>query len=369
MRYTITFLALCLMVFSCKKQPDPVAVRNATIDSTVLAFQKKLYQNQVDSVFSKNKFNAIVSVSNDGQKIYEKSNGFENFVSKAKLGTSSVFPIASLSKQFTAVLVLLQQDAGRLSTEDFVSKYLPEFHKPGYDKITIHQLLTHTSGISDFGESLQFASGTDYGYSNKGYLYLGEIVAKASGKPFDQNLKELFTKCGMQHSSTATLFKGPHFASAHTGNITNSTEVANMPARLAEPSISTPAGGILSTVNDLHTWNQMLYGGKILKPETLSLFKKNYVTRKHYVFGDVGYGYGIMSNIGEPEAYFHTGYVKGAPSLLVYYPETKTSVVILSNFANEGKGKEFIFLPHRKVKDLADAVENTVVELRREMMK
>lgn len=362
-------LLLCLLVFSCKKQPDLIAVRNAVVDSTVVAFQKNLYKTQIDSVFTKNNFNGIVSVSQNGQKIYEHGSGFEDFTSKAKLSTSSVFPIASVSKQFTAVLVLLQQEAGRLSTKDLVSKYLPEFRKPGFDKITIHQLLTHTSGISDFGENLQFESGTDYGYSNKGYLHLGEIIAMVSRKTLDQNFKELFARCGMTHSSTATLFKGQHFASAHTGNAGNSAEVANMPTRLAEKSISTAAGGILSTVEDLHTWNQMLYGGKILKPETLSLFKTNYVTRKHYVLGDVGYGYGIMTNIGAPEAYFHTGYVKGAPSLLIYYPESRTSVVILSNIANEATGKEAIFEPHRSIKTVADAVEHAAQTVRKEMVK
>lgn len=362
-------LFLLMTIVSCKSEVEKTAERNAVIDSTVSAFQKKLFQTQLDSVFSQNKFNGSISISQNGEKLYEKENGYGDFQAKTKLDSSSVFAIASVSKQFTAVLILLQQEAGKLNVNDKASKYLADFQKPNFEKVTIHQLLNHTSGLNDFGENLQFESGTDYSYSNKGYNYLGEIIAKVTGKSYDQNVKDLFAKVGMMHSSTAGLFQGKDFAYANTGTADAAQKVENMPKRLAEKTISTPAGGILSTVNDLHKWNEALYSGKILKPESLAAFRKNYVTRKHYVLGDVGYGYGIMSNIGKPEAYFHTGYVKGAPSLLIYYPETKTSVVILSNIANEGKGKEFIFIPHRKVKDLTDAVENTVVELRKEMVR
>lgn len=366
---TLFLFFVLLSVISCQSEAEKKAERNAVIDSTIVNFEKKLYQTQIDSVFAKEKFNGSISVFQNGEKLYEKQNGFEDFKQKNKLDSNTVFAIASVSKQFTAVLILLQQEAGKLNVNDKVSKYLTDFQRPNFEKVTIHQLLNHTSGLNDFGENLQFESGSDYSYSNKGYNYLGEIVAKVSGKSFDQNVKELFQKAGMKHSSTAELFQGTDLAGANIGTLENAQKVENMPKRLAEKSIGTAAGGILSTINDLHRWNAALYSGKVLKPESLAAFRKNYVTRKHYVLGNVGYGYGIMSNIGKPEAYFHTGYVKGAPSLLIYYPETKTSVVILSNIANEGKGKQFIFIPHRKVKDLTDAIENTVLEVRREMIK
>ena len=363
-----TFLLIVSQV-SCKSEAEKITERNAVIDSTIVSFQKKLISAEMDSIFSKSKFNGSISIVQNGKTLYQRENGLEDFKTKSKLDSNSVFAIASVSKQFTAVLILLQQEAGKLNVNDPVSKYLSDFQKPKFDKITVHQLLNHTSGLNDFGENLQFESGTDYSYSNKGYLYLGEIIAKVSGKNYDENVKELFQKAGMNHSSTASIFAGNDFASANTGTFQNAQSVENMPKRLAEKSISTPAGGLLSTVSDLHKWNNALYSGKILKPETLSLFQKNYVTREHYVLGKVGYGYGIMMNEKQPEAYFHTGYVKGSPSLLVYYPQTKTSVVILSNFANESLGKESIFVPHKFVKENLDAVENAVVELRREMIK
>ena len=371
-RYILLFVVF-LMFISCKSEAEKTAeqnaYRNSIIDSTIVAFQKKLLASKLDSLFAQKRFNGSISVMQNGEILYQKEHGFEDFKTQSKLDSSSVFAIASVSKQFTAALILLQQEQKKLHVNDPVSKYLTDFQKPKFDKVTINQLLNHTSGLNDFGENLQFESGSDYSYSNKGYNYLGEIVAKVSGKTFDQNTKELFEKAGMKNSSTASVFQGKDFASANIGTVQNAQQVENMPKRLAEKSIGTAAGGILSTVSDLHKWNESLYSGKIINAESLAQFKKNYITRKHYILGNVGYGYGIMMNQQKPEAYFHSGYVKGAPSLLIYYPETKTSVVILSNFANENLGKESIFVPHKEVKDNMDLVENTVVELRNELFK
>lgn len=365
----IFFILIFLIFQSCKKSPDPVAVRNSVVDSTIVAFTKALYKNQIDSVIAKNKFNGSVAVFQDGIPLYEKQNGFEDFRQKTKLDSNTVFAIGSLSKQFTAVLVLMQMEAGKLQLDDKVSKYLPEFQTKAYENITIKQLLNHSSGIDDFSPNLRFKSGTDFNYSNKGYRSLGKIIEKVSGKTFDQNVTELFQKAGMKHSSTANLFHGKDFGSANTGTSANFSPVENMPKRLAADDISVPAGGLLSTVNDLNQWNSALFGGTILKPETLKLMTSKSSERPHYVLGNVGYGYGIMMNLKAPEAYFHTGYVKGSPSLNIYYPNTKTSVIILSNIANEAIGKEAFFKPHAEIKKTADAVELAVENVRKEMVK
>lgn len=362
-------IALFCGLVSCKSETEKITERNAVIDSTITVFQKNLLKTQLDSVFSSNKFNGAISVEQNGEKIYERENGFENFKQKSKLDSNSVFAIGSLSKQFTAVLVLLQEEQGKLSTKDLVSKYLVEFQHAPFKNITIQQLLNHTSGLNDFGQTLLSEPGKDFNYSNKGYRYLGKLVEKVSGKRYDQNVADLFKKAGMQHSSTANLFHGSDFAGANVGNSNQNSAVENMPKRLANDDISVPAGGILSTINDLHRWNYALYNGKILKPESLQKFLTKYSDRPHYVLGKVGYGSGIMMNLANPKAYFHTGYVKGSPSLLIYYPDTKTSVVILSNIADESKGKEGFFQPHAEVKKAMDAVENTVEAVRKEMVK
>ena len=92
------------------------------------------------------------------------------------------------------------------------------------------------------------------------------------------------------------------------------------------------------------------------------LWLKKFLTksaeRQHPILGKMGYGYGIMTNIGNPVAFFHSGYVKGSPSLNIYYPQTKTSVFILSNIADEEKGKSSTFRPHREIKNFTDMMES-----------
>ena len=367
------FLFLLFVVFSCKSEAEKIveqtSSRNALIDSTINNFQKKLLTQQIDSVFIKYQFNGSVAILKNDEILYRKEAGFEDFSTKSKLDNNSIFAIASISKQFTAVLILLLEDAGKLNTEEKVSKYLTDFQTNQFQNIKIKELLNHTSGISDFGNGLLAQPGKEFHYSNKGYRMLGEIIEKVSGKSYDENLEELFEKVGMKDSYSANSFQGKNFASAFTGNSKNSQEVENMPKRLANPSISVPAGGILSTVNDLHRWNTSLYQGKILKPESFKKFTERSADRKHQILGKMGYGLGIMMNVGKPTAYFHTGYVKGSPSLLIYYPESQTSVIILSNIADELNGKNAIFNPHKKIKEMTDAIQNAVIDVRNEMLK
>lgn len=366
----ILFLFFVLQsLVSCKSEAEKKAERNAVIDSTIVSFEKNLYKTQIDSVFARHQFNGSVAVYQDSTLIYEKQNGFEDFKQKSKLDSNTVFAIGSLSKQFTAVLILQQVENGKLKLEDKVSQYLEEFKADSFKNITVLQLLNHTSGLNDFGSTLLSKPGEKFNYSNKGYRYLGKIIEKVSGKTYDQNALELFQKAGMKHSSTADVFKGKDFAGANVGTEKQNSVVENMPKRLASDDISVPAGGILSTVNDLNQWNCAMFGGKILKPETLQKMLTKYTSREHYVLGNVGYGLGIMMNPGAPKAYFHTGYVKGSPSLNIFYPETKTSVIILSNIADESKGKEGFFRPHAEVKNAADAVETAVETVRKQMIK
>jgi CubicO group peptidase (beta-lactamase class C family) len=363
----LVFLSFFCFLFSCtttEVQKNAPVDKKAIIDSTIAAFQKTLLEQQIDSTFKKYHFNGSIAVFKDSIPLYRRENGYSDFKKKTKIDSNTIFAIGSVSKQFTAVLILLQMEQGKLNVTDKASKYLKEFQIKEYENITIHQLLNHTSGLNLMGGKLMFKSGSDFFYSNDGFNALGKIVEKVSGKSYHENALELFKKSGMTHSSTGDSFQGTHFASAYVGTPVKFSEVPNMPKRLGGSEIGTPAGGILSTIQDLHSWNNALYGGKILKPETLKLFMAKSAERHHAIFGKMGYAYGIMLNIGQPNSYFHSGYVKGSPSLNIYYPGTKTSVIILSNIADEEKGKGLIFRPHIEVKKITDHLENTLTELR-----
>ncbi|MDH6251233.1 CubicO group peptidase (beta-lactamase class C family) [Chryseobacterium sp. H1D6B] len=371
-KFTLNFLMfiVLLLTFSCKTetQKSVIVDKNAIIDSTITSFEKKLVTQQIDSIFKKYNFNGSIAVFKDAAELYRNNNGFSDFKNKVKIDGSTVFAIGSVTKQFTAVLILLQMEQGKLSLEDKVSKYVKGFQTKEYENITIHQLLNHTSGLNTFGGKLLFKSGSDFFYSNDGFNALGKVIEKVSGRSYNDNLLDLFKKAGMTSSSIGDDFKGKNFAGAYLGNEKTFEKIQNMPERLGGKEIGIPAGGILSTVEDLHSWNNALYGGKILKPQSLEKFTSKSAERHHAIFGKMGYGYGIMLNTGKPKAYFHSGYIKGSPSLNIYYPETKTSVIILSNIADESKGKNFIFKPHIEVKKIMDNVENTVIGLRKEII-
>ncbi|EJL72059.1 serine hydrolase domain-containing protein [Chryseobacterium populi] len=370
-KFLFTLFVPIFFLTACKKTAEPqipAVDRNAIIDSTITAFEKKLLEQQIDSVFKKYHFNGSIAVFKDSIELYRKNNGFSDFKNKTKIDSSTIFAIGSVSKQFTAVMILLQMEQGKLKTDDKVSDYLKDFQTKEYKNITIHQLLNHTSGLNTLGGKLMFKSGSDFYYSNDGFNTLGKVLEKVSGKSYDENLKELFSKAGMKQSSTGNTFKGGNFAGAYLGNEKNTEEIKNMPERLGGKEIGIPAGGILSTIQDLHQWNTALYGGKILKPETLLKFAAKSAERHHAVFGKMNYGYGIMTSTGKPDIYFHSGYIKGSPSLNIYYPGTKTSVIILSNIADEAKGKGSIFKPYTEVKKITDALENTIVNMRKGMI-
>ncbi len=358
-----------LFIFSCKTTVENTEDRNAIIDSTITNFKKKLLSQQADSVFEKYHFNGSIAIFKDSTELYRKDAGYSDFKSKTPIDAHTVFAIGSLSKQFTAVLILLQMEQGKLSLEDKVSQYLPDFQTAEYKNITIHQLLNHTSGLNTLGARLMFKSGSDFFYSNDGYNSLGKIIEKVSGKSYSDNVSELFLKAGMSNSSTGETFNGNNFAGAYLGNTNVHEKIANMPKRLGDKNIGIPAGGILSTIDDLHHWNTSLYNNKIIKPETLHQFITKSSERNHPVFGKMGYGYGIMLNLGQPTTYFHSGYIKGSPSLILYYPNTKTTAIILSNIADENKGLKAVFKPHIEIKKMVEAIDPVATELRKEMIK
>ncbi|MDD3459142.1 MAG: serine hydrolase [Weeksellaceae bacterium] len=368
--YVISFLLVSVICFStnCKSEKRKIKEHNEIVENTINAFEKQLLNQQLDSVFSKYNFNGIIAVYRDSISLYLKTQGYADFNLGTPIDSLTVFGIASNSKQFTAVMILQLMEQGRLSLEDKVSDYLDEFKNPSYKNITIQQLLNHTSGLNYMGGGLLFESGTDFHYSNEAYNMLGKLIEKLSGKSFEENADTLFKQSGLEHTYTNKTFDAVNSAGAWIGNRNKPSKVPNMPDRLSQNGIGNPAGGILSNVVDINHWNQQLFGGKILRPESLEKMTQQTATRMRHFFAKVGYGDGIMMYGEGPLAYFHTGYVKGLPSVNIFYPSTRTSVIILSNYADESKSKKEIFAPHAAVREITDGVQSAVSQIREELM-
>jgi len=257
-----------------------------------------------------------------------------------------------VTKQFTAAGILKLQEKGLLSVNDKLSKFIPDF--PRGDEVTIHQLLTHTSGIHSYTEKddflgkvtktispdslvnlikkdpYDFNPGEKWQYNNSGYFILGYIISKVSGKPYAQYLKETFFD-PLQMNNTGVHYAGiklEHEAKGYARNGSKYDEALNW-----DMSWAGGAGSIYSTVDDLLKWNQALYGGKVLSEKNLAAAMTPVVLNNGEVASS-NYGYGLaLSKYRGEDVVGHSGGLHGFVTQLFYYPKEKLTVVMFSNCA------------------------------------
>lgn len=321
------------------------------LTTTIVTFGQKSYiEKQIDSLISAktNKpFNGIILISQNGQTKYSKSFGYSNIDKKEPLKLNDQFVIGSISKQFTAVLVLREFDKGNLELFTPIHKYLPELTQSWADTVTIHHLLTHMHGITQLDKPTTFKAGTQYSYSQIGYDLLAKIVEKTSGKSFAELSENLFKECGMGNTFHPNAQKYSNLVKGYTenenGKIEFETETFQNYAA---------AGSFISTVNDLNLWNSLFYSGKLLKRKTMKLVqtKQNGAVRDHPIFGVTEYGYGITVDTKENVLQLgQTGFAPGFISMNFYFPKTKTSVIVLENIAYETDNLKQTFYYHTEI--------------------
>jgi CubicO group peptidase (beta-lactamase class C family) len=253
------------------------------------------------------------------------------------------FRLGSLTKQFTATLVLLLQQDGKLNIQDPVSKYLPDAPK-AWEKITLANLLGHTSGIpnftsdKDFGtwsmsphtsaeeiaffreKPLEFEPGSKFAYSNSNYEVLGVVIEKVSGQRYGDLLKQrIFQPLGMQSTGLDT----DELILAKRARGYHPSKDGLVYARSESMTVPWAAGSIYSTTGDLLRWEQGLFGGKILSANSLKLMTTP---------GKGDYGLGVMIQQQDGVTIVkHGGGIEGFNTSLMYVPERKIAVVVLSN--------------------------------------
>src|SRR4029077_7965973 len=296
-------------------------------------------------------FRGVVLVGMAGKIIFEKGYGPADDEWDARNTPTTKFRIASLGKQFTAACILLLQERGRLNIHDSISRYLsglPETWQP----VTIHQLLTHTSGIPNYTNSpqiaklnrtgatpqemialvadkpLDFKSGTKWSYTNTGYILLGMIIEKASGQPYNNVLKgNILDPLGMTNSgydrATDILKERASGYRMKDGDLAN--------ADFIDMSVPYAAGDIYSTVEDMYRWNEALSeSGKLLSADSLKQMFTEYPEATHE---GQHYGYGVVISrckFGRL-LYYHGGGVEGFSSSIQRYPNDRVCIVVLSN--------------------------------------
>lgn len=317
------------------------------IDSTALAF----YKNSsicVDSLFnriiSKHTPGAAVAIIQNGIIIHKNGYGLANLKTRQPIQPETRFMLASISKQFTAMAIMILAEEGKLSYDDPLPKYFPNIPQ-GWKTITIKHLLTHKSGLPDrffligYAEGstnqdildrlikhrlLDFIPGEKHKYSNSGYNLLAMIVEKVSGQPFSKFLKERIFEPLEMHDTVVY---------DETEPIIENRATAYKPVKRGYRSndfllFTTGASGIFSSIEDLFRWDKCLYTEKLVSFETLNEAFSPHAQVSEWEY--YGYGWRITGN-EETKVVYHTGTLGGTSNIIFRVPEKRFTVIILSN--------------------------------------
>lgn len=296
-------------------------------------------------------FNGAVLVAEKGKIVYEKGFGMANMEWAVPNQPDTKFRIGSVTKQFTAALILQLVEEGKIKLDGKITDYLPDYRKDTGEKVTIHQLLNHTSGIpsytgrpnffaedsrdrysvADFVKKfasgdLEFEPGSKFSYNNSAYFLLGAIIEKVTGKSYETVLSErIFKPLGMTDSGYDN--HSPLIQKRASGYEKRPAGYVN--ARYLDMSLPYAAGSIYSTVGDLYKWDQSLYEDKVLSAES----KKLMFTPG---LGNYGYGQFITDRpIGKTDqktkVVAHSGGINGFNSLLTRFVDKQQTIILLDN--------------------------------------
>lgn len=313
---------------------------------------------QIEDLLSKyneyGQFNGSALVAQNGKVILKKGFGSANIEWNIPNQSDTKFRLGSISKQFTAFLIVKLAEEGKIKLDVPITTYLPDYPKANGDKITIHHLLTHTSGIPNYTSfpnffkdksrnpytpeefvktfsslPLEFTPGEKFNYSNSGYFLLGYIIEKISGKTYEQYLQEIIltplkmVNSGYDHSDVIIKNRA-------AGYEKRGKKISNSP--YLDMSIPYAAGSLYSTVEDLYLWDQALYTNKLLSSKSMESLFNTYIKA-----GNGSYGYGwFIEEIdngasGKLKVTQHGGGINGFNTLIYRIPSDKNLIVLMNN--------------------------------------
>ncbi len=326
-----TIILFLLISLSVKAQTN-----NSKIDSLIQAYVRI------------HKFNGAALVIQDDKIVYERSYGYRNAAQKSLITKNSVFPIGSLTKSFTALIILKLAEEKKLSIEDPVSMYMPEY--PRGDEILIKHLLTHTAGLYEplrnpkyreqitsthafhpeenvaffKNEPLDFEPGSKFEYSNAGYNLLGVITEKITGLSYSEAVSRyIFNPLKMNESGfDFQKLKDKNKVTGYS-RLTSTKQEETKPWN---PSLVYASGALYSTTGDLHKFYKGLRDFKIISKETFLQATTPFKS---------GYGYGwFIDTIHGDRVIDHGGNLEGATSYFLMMPEYKICIILLNNITS-----------------------------------
>lgn len=348
--------------------------------------QEKAVINQIDKHLIENNQlyapGSALLIAKNGKIFFEKGYGTANLELNVPMKPDMVFRIGSITKQFTAVAILQLVEQGKLTLNDSIQKFIKNYHYKGR-KITIENLLTHTSGIKgyegidakvpnairvDFKPEvlidsldklpLDFLPGSKYQYSNSNYFLLGKIIETISGMSYQQYLKRyIFEPAGL----TSTYYDSHDEIIKNRVNGYTNVDGNYKNAGFISMSTVYSAGALLSNVYDLYRWHQALYSGKLVKMETLQKAIHPF-TLSDGTISDYGYGF-FIKKVNDILSIGHGGAIDGFRAMELYFPEKDLYIAYLCNseqdnfielfmhVANLAIGKENITFKDLKIPD------------------
>lgn len=363
-----------------------IFVLSTLLFCVLFAFSQDASQkiNELLSAYSKvNRFNGSALVAKDGKILLDNGYGYRNAADKVLNNEQTIFQIGSITKQFTAAVILKLQEEKKLSVSDKLSKFFPDY--PKGDSITIRELLSHTSGITNYtndqnfmkneitkpasrekmmalfkDKPLDFSPGTSWKYSNSGYSMLGYIIEKVAKQPYEQAVRKyIFTPLHMTHSG----FDFTHLKDKDKAiGYFKLNDKESDPAPIVDSTVSFSAGAIYSTIGDLYLWHRALENNKVLS-------KSQQETAYTPVKNNYGYGWGIDSIEGKRRV-GHTGGIPGFITVISRVPEDDVCIILLSNASNESLNdisKSIYAILYNKEYELPK--ERTVIMLPEETLK
>jgi CubicO group peptidase (beta-lactamase class C family) len=313
---------------------------------------KAKLDNYIKSYVDLDLFRGAVLVAKDGKILLCKAYGMANVELDVPNKIDTKFRLGSITKQFTAMAIMQLKEKGFLDLQDPLSKYIPDY--PNGDKITIHHLLSQTSGIPEIfsiegvskktvkthtleklisrfkDKPLDFNPGEKFAYSNSNYMLLTYIIEKVSGKKYETFLKEnIFEPLNMKDTGyddyNRIIKNRASGYSLYNGELENADYV--------DMSFPSGAGALYSTVKDLYLWDQALYTDKLVSQESIKKIFTPYIDSSNSIpKTEYGYGWFIQSS-PHGKLVSHGGQINGFSAFISRYIENKVCIIILSNFA------------------------------------
>jgi CubicO group peptidase (beta-lactamase class C family) len=309
------------------------------------------FEEYMNASVELNHFSGAVLVAKDGETLFSRGCGFANAEHLIPNTAWTKFRLGSITKQFTAMAILILQERGKLKVEDPVGKYIDDAPK-AWEGVTIRHLLTHTGGVPSYTDSpdyqtkmmmpetvksmiarfrdkpLDFKPGEQFHYSNSGYFLLGATIEKVSGKSYEAFLQEaIFDPLGMKDSGydhAATILPGRASGYSLHGNGLKNAEYLDM----AQPYA---AGSLYSTALDLARWDRALDDGKLIS-------KESYATMYTPIKSNYAYGWMVTTRGGRKQIE-HGGGINGFATENLRYPDQKLCVIVLCNVLPSNPGR------------------------------